>query len=245
MKTLRKIFLSTRHLLKKYSSRFSFPCIETPPFSVFSCPEGIKLFFHKTELTAGSGFNLSWPSPPGFKDTSSWVTDLKKWNYQELLIQKQNPENPEQQVDFHLRLLSDGLLLYTLRPSFTPSASFKTSVLLNPSYKQWYTETEEHPFPAFKGWITLFPENKLNASSGVSSVLESANLPPLLLHQHKALCHAENSDYSTQARVLCAENASSLTLLRGYIRIFSDPKNFLCWKYLRRNRSIRQQKLLN
>lgn len=245
MNPIRKIFLFFRNLIKRYSSRFSFPCIEIPPLSVFSCPEGIKLFFQKTELTAKSGFNLSWPSAHGFEDTSSWLTSVKKWNYQELLIQRQNPGNPEQKVDFHLKLLSDGLLLYTLRPSFTPSGYFKTSVLLNPAYKQWFTETEECPFPAFKGWITLSPAGKLSSSSGVSSVLPSAGLPPVLLHQHKALCRAENSDFSTQARVLCAESGSSINVLKGYIRLFPDPKQFLRWKYLRRNRSIKQQKLLN
>lgn len=245
MKTLKKIFLSTRHLIKRASSRFSFPCIEIPPFSVFSCPEGIKLFMQKTELTARSGFNLSWTSPHGFEDTSSWVTSLKKWNYQELLLQKQNPGNPEQKVDFHLKLLSDGLLLYTLRPSFTPSGVFKTSVLLNPAYKQWFTEMEEYPFPAFKGWLTLSPAGGFSPFAGVSSVLASADLPPVLLHQHKALCHAENSDFSTQARVLCAESASSMNVLKGYLRLFTDPKQFLRWKYLRRNRSVKQQKLLN
>ena len=245
MKTLHKAFLYTRHLIKKHLSRFPFPCIEIPPFSVFSCPEGIKLFLHNTELTARSGFNLSWPGPKGFEDTSSWRTSLKGWNYQELLLQKQNPKNPEQKADFHFRLLSDGLLLYTLHPSFMPSGPFKTSVLLNPGYKQWFNETEEAPFPAFKGWITLSPSASACTSAGVSSVLAAENLPPLLLHQHAAKSYAENSDSSTQARVLCAESLSSTHCLKGFLRLFSDPKQFLRWKYLRRNRSIKQQKLLN
>lgn len=245
MKTCKKIYLYSRHLFKKYLSRCPYPRIEIPPFSVFSCPEGIKLFLQNTELTTQSGFNLSWASAPGFADTSSWTTHLQKWNYRELLFQKQNPGNPDQKVEFHLRLLSEGCLLYTLRPSFNPSGSFKTSVLLNPGYKQWFNETEEAPFPAFKGWITLSPSGEATSSAGVSSAFTGTNLPPLLLHQHKSRSYAENSDSSTRARILCAEKLPSTPSLQGYIRVFSDQKQFLQWKYLKRNRSLKQQKLLN
>lgn len=250
MKNLKALFLHLRHLIKKHLLRFPFPCIEAPPFSVFSCPEGVKLFLNHTELTAGSGLNLSWAcpretDPKGFQDTSSWLTTLIRWNAQELLLQKQNPQNPDQKVKMHLKLSSPGLLLYTLRPSFTPKAPFKTSILLNPGYKQWFNEMEESPFPAFKGWITLSPSGTPSSSVGASTPLAAEKLPPLLLFQHKAVSYAENSDSSTRARVLCAENLSSKSALRGYLALFPDQRQFLQWKYQRRNRSVRQQKLLN
>lgn len=250
MKTSKKLFLYSRHLIKKHLSSCPYPRIEHPPFSVFSCPEGIKLFQQNTELTVKSGFNLSWSCPEeadskGFQDTSSWLISLTEWDFHQLLLQKQNPRNPDQKVEFHLRILSENLLLYTLRPSFTPSGFFKTSVLLNPAYKQWFNEAEDAPFPAFKGWITLSPSGLPSPSIGASSLLAETGLPPLLLHQHKSRSYAENSDASTRARVLCAESLSSTRCLRGYLRLFPDQKQFREWKYSRRNRSIRQQKLLN
>ena len=245
MKRLEQFLLYSRHLFKKHLSRCPCPGIQNPPFTVFSCREGIKLFFNGNELTEKSGFNLSWSCSKGHEDTSSWPVRLRRWNYNEFRLLREDPSNPLRKVEMSFRLASKHLLLYTLKPSFSPEGPFKTCILLNPAYKQWFNETEEKPFPAFKGWITLTPDEASTASSGAGSSLPFSGLPPLLLHQHDSKGYAENADLSTRARVLCAEKKHVSPFLRGYICLFPDSTPFLGWKFTRRKRTLLKQKLLN
>lgn len=150
------------HFFQKYCLNRRPRLIAGSRFSVWPCPEGIKLFSGRTELTERVGLTLVFVRDSATVDVSAWTDTVTEWGPSRILgIRAFGPDKLGYSVECSQEDVLD--ICFDFKQVQGHVRMAKIILMLSSRFKQWWTLTEEGSFPRNKTWCdvplsTVHPE---------------------------------------------------------------------------------------
>ncbi len=234
-----------KHFLRKVLSK-SKPVIASNNISIFSCPEGFKIFYKEVELTKNVGLNFVWQEGSVFKD-SSGLDKFKviTWEMNKLIIEKTNPEYSNLKLTISLSLEDTDCLVEAALTSETCFQNTKVILMFSNWYKNWIAGIHEGSFPQNKIWSEIgLPAKDYNTIGLKNNPVNFSEdiFIPVIFAFDKGLHKIENTDLNTNARILSAlynDMNSKELFLHGKISFFSEQSKYEQWYSQQRNDFIK------